>query len=468
MATLKTTYISMRSKCETHFEKLGRWIFRNPIKTLLIALILTGALCSQILKMTMDTSAQGMLYENDPIRLAYNDFREQFGSDEMVIIAIKPPSVFETSFLTKLLSFHNALEEEVPYLKEVNSLINARNTRAEKDVLIVDGLLAGWPEKHTNLNRLKKQVMNNPLLINNLISEDGQYTAVIVETEAIVQQSHESDIINSFEANILEQNEASHYLNEKQSSEIVKAVNRIVDQFQSPDFQIHLSGTPVVQHTFNLATLKDTALCMAIAPIPVLLFPFFLFRRFSGMILPYLIILPSMLSALGLKAIFKSPFTLVTSGLPPFLIAVGTGDSIHVLTIFYRQLDQGKNKEDAVAYALAHSGPAIVMTTITTAAGLLSFSFAELTAIANFGIFAAIGVIMALLYTIFMLPALLSIFPLRQKKSGTKTIPPNGSGITFLCKIFHPSSCKDYSCMPHNLCHIGCSHHRPQVFPFPS
>ena len=90
------------------------------------------------------------------------------------------------------------------------------------------------------------------------------------------------------------------------------------------------------------------------------------------MILPYLIIMPSLLSALGLKAIFNSPFTLVTGGLPPFIIAVGTGDSIHILTIFYRQLEQGKSKEDAIAYALAHSGPAIVMTTVTTAAGLLS------------------------------------------------------------------------------------------------
>ncbi len=114
MATLKTIYVLMRGRSETYFENLGRWIFRNPIKTLLVAFIFTGVLCSQTPKMKMETSAQGMLYENDPIRMAYNDFREQFGSDEAVIIAIKPHSVFEKGFLTKLLSFHPGNQRSAP------------------------------------------------------------------------------------------------------------------------------------------------------------------------------------------------------------------------------------------------------------------------------------------------------------------------------------------------------------------
>ena len=65
------------------------------------------------------------------------------------------------------------------------------------------------------------------------------------------------------------------------------------------------------------------------------------------------------------------------------------------MAIFYRRFQQGSESEDAMAYALGHSGLAIVLTSLTTATGLLSFSFAELTAIADIGLFGALGVMLA-------------------------------------------------------------------------
>jgi len=59
------------------------------------------------------------------------------------------------------------------------------------------------------------------------------------------------------------------------------------------------------------------------------------------------------------------------------------------------------------------------MTSLTTAAGLMSFSMSELSAIGNLGIFAAIGVMLALVYTVIMLPALLAIVPIKAKKMTT-------------------------------------------------
>jgi len=120
---------------------------------------------------------------------------------------------------------------------------------------------------------------------------------------------------------------------------------------------------------------------------------------------------------MGLMAFCNVPIKITTTVIPGFLLAVGVADSVHILAIFYRSLKQGKSKEDAIAYALGHSGSAIAMTSLTTAAGLLSFSFAELTAIAEIGIFAAAGVILALFYTIIMLPAIIALFPIKEEHS---------------------------------------------------
>ena len=102
------------------------------------------------------------------------------------------------------------------------------------------------------------------------------------------------------------------------------------------------------------------------------------------------------------------------------------GDAVHVMAIFYRRFDEGSNVEDAMAYALGHSGLAIVLTSLTTAAGLLSFSFAELTAIVDIGLFGALGVILALIYTILLLPAMIALVPLK-KNSGRKETVKNSA-----------------------------------------
>jgi predicted RND superfamily exporter protein len=103
-------------------------------------------------------------------------------------------------------------------------------------------------------------------------------------------------------------------------------------------------------------------------------------------------------------------------------MAVGVADSIHILTIFYRQLARIGNKIESIAYAMGHSALAIVLTTLTTAAGLASFGASEVAPIAELGIFAGTGVLLALLFTLVLLPALLAVVPTKAKQRNTRTL----------------------------------------------
>ena len=132
---------TIRARIDAAFELLGRTLYQNRLKTLLIMALLVAGLLSQLPNMTRDTSNEGYFHPDDPVLLSYNDFREQFGREDMIVIAVNPPNVFDRSFLKTLRIFHEALEQEVPYLDEVTSLINVRNTRGEGDELIVEDLL---------------------------------------------------------------------------------------------------------------------------------------------------------------------------------------------------------------------------------------------------------------------------------------------------------------------------------------
>ncbi len=410
----------LREKIESWFEELGHVLYRHRIKTLLAVFLVTAFLIVQLFKLTVDTSSEGMLHEDDPVRINYNAFRDQFGRDEIVVISIKPPDVFSATFLNKLKSFHEDLENETPYVREVRSLMNARHTRAEGDVLYVDDLLQDWPERQVDLVELREQVLKNPVYLNNIISEDGTYAGVIVETEAVIAvESDSDDIMADFEDDTDMSGESSiktRYFGAKENKEVTFAIEKVAARYNGDDFQIAVSGGPVIVDYFNRYVQQDAINCTVICFIVIIILLGVLFNwRITGIIFPLIIIDASLTSTLGLMGLLHVPLTLVTNGILAFLLAVGVGDAVHILSVFYRAIQDGKSREDAIAYAMGHSGMAVMLTSLTTAAGLLSFSFAELSTIADLGRFAAVGVILALLYTLFLLPPLFAIFPVKKK-----------------------------------------------------
>jgi len=412
-----------RDVAETRFETLGRWVFRNRIKTIMVMLFIAVGLVSQLRKITIRTASDSFFHKNDPVLLAYNSYRDQFGHDERIMIGLRAANVFTDDFLRKLKALHNDLEENVPYVDDITSLINARNTRGETKELVVEDLLERWPKNKAELDAVKARALESPLYRNMLLSEDGTFTAVIIQLDAYSSMGGGKDILKGFD----DQTQPAakrKYLTNKENSKAVAAVRKTIERHKDPAFTVHLGGSSVVTDTLKRTMKRDMMkfICLVIATIA--LFLFIVFRRVSGVVLPLLAVILSVICTIGLMALTGTPIKMPTQILPSFLLAVGVGASVHLLAIFYRQFDDAGNKEDALAHALGHSGLAIVMTSLTTAAALGSFSMAEIAPIADLGKFAAAGVIISLVFTIVLLPALLSLCPLQRKKQRTNTRKP--------------------------------------------
>ncbi|MHC4458315.1 MAG: efflux RND transporter permease subunit [Planctomycetota bacterium] len=415
---------NIRNRIEKWFEDFAHVIYRNRIKTIVVMLVAVFAMMFHIPKIRFDTSTEGFLHDKDPTLQAYNDFRDQFGRDEVIIIALNPPRVFDQIFLKKLKVFHEELADTIPYVDDITSLVNARNTRGEKDALIVEDLLEKWPESPSEMAALIKRVRTNRLYENLLISKDGRFTTIVIKTHSHSSIGPDSDILKGFEDQQTDLSdtditttEKRSYLTDKENSEVVLAVRAVVQKYQAPDFPIYVAGSPVVTHFLKRAMMKDIRKFMALAIITVALFLFLMFRRITGVILPLVVVILSLLCTIGIMAALGVAIKVPTQILPSFLLAVGVGTSVHILAIFFHRFDHSADKKDAITYALGHSGLAVVMTNVTTASGLLSFSTAEVAPIADIGIYAAVGVLLAFVYTIVLLPALLALVPISSRRS---------------------------------------------------
>ncbi len=410
---------SIRSRIQDGFEVLGHKIYRHRFKTLGLMLLVTAAILTQLPKVGLDTSNESYFHEDDPTLGDYDAFREQFGREDTVVVAATPPDVFDRAFLEKLTAFHRALEERVPYVDEVTSLATVRHTRGEGDKLIVEDLLKEIPESPEGLRRLRERVLSSSLYPNFLISEDGGLTIVVVKTLAYSPGTDEGELLEGFDEGqapgTTPEGEARVPLTTGENRAVVQAVEAVVAEFDGPDFPLHVTGGAVFSEFFATTMGRDIAkfLLMAFGAVGLLLL--ILFRRFTGVLLPMLVVFLALLTTVGLMAASGVLFTLPTMILPRFLLAVGVATSVHLLVVFFRHHREHGDREAAIAYALGHSGLPIVMTGLTTAAGMLSFVVAEMAPVAHLGIFAAIGMLIVLVYTLIFLPSLLAVWPLRRE-----------------------------------------------------
>ncbi|MBL6969056.1 MAG: hypothetical protein ISR71_02390, partial [Gammaproteobacteria bacterium] len=171
-----------RAAVERGFVSFAGKLIRWKWVTLVAMLVLTALLLSNLPKITIDTSNEGFLRADDPVLLDYNRFREQFGREEVVLISLRPTDLFAPSFLQKLKQFHNDLEEQVPHLDEVTSLVNVRYTIGKEDELLVEDLMEAFPDTPEGMEQLREAAMAHPFYRNLLISEDGTVTTIVIET----------------------------------------------------------------------------------------------------------------------------------------------------------------------------------------------------------------------------------------------------------------------------------------------
>ena len=411
---------TIHKKFETWFAELTALVYQRKYVALACMLFITAALASQVSKLTIDTRDESFFHEDDPTLIAYNHFRDTFGQDDTFIIALKPQKGPTRAFFTTLYHIHNELETSVPYLDDITSLVNGRIVRAEGDTLIVEDLMKEPPETEAELNRVLDLIDRYPLYEKLLVSDDRSMTFILIKAQAVMDVPEE-DLLAGFETDVAQTIRNGHtYLSNEENVEINEAIRKVAAKYQDQGIDFYFAGTPAFVAEIQKGIERDLSIMVPLSFLLIIIFLLVLFRRISGVIYPLIIVFLSMLSSLGIMALIEIPITLATQILPLLLIVVGIADSVHVLTIFYRTHRETNDKRQAIVQAVGFAGLPILMTSLTTACGLFSFVWADVGSIAQLGLVAPAGVILALIYTVILLPALIAIFPVKQAKAISK------------------------------------------------
>ena len=414
---------SARAGLEFWVVGLGMAAYRKPRVCLLAILFGVGLLASQLPQIEFVMDVDRYLLIDNPVRVTYDAMRDQFGRDEIVLVAIEPPEVFDLQFLSKLRDLHERLEAELPWLDEVQSLVSARQTRGVDDSLLVDELLEEWPTTAQDVETIRRVALENSFYRNLYLSEDGRTTGIVVRplTFQTTGERLAGDLSGFSDAP--EGDPASRvappYLTGEQLSQVVAAIRRILSETDLAETRTAISGTPVMNEEIQRQTLNDMVVFSGCALAVVAFLLSAVFRRASAVLLPLFVVVVAVLATLGAMAALGRPITFLSQVVPSFILAVGVGFVVHLLAIFFQRFDRGDAEVVAIEHALRHAGPAIVMSSLTTAAGILSFLPSELVPIRDVGAFVPLGVVVSAAFSLVLVPALIALLPLRSRPAGS-------------------------------------------------
>lgn len=397
----------MKRNIDKGFAHLGAVIYENPVKCLLVILLVVAGFLSQLPRLVVDNSLESFLSPDDPSVVTYDKFRDTFGYDAVLMVGIGDDQLITKEKLTLVKKMHKELEEQVPNYDEINSIFNARYIYGEGDDLIVEDLIEHSPETPTEIAALKEKINGSALYRDFIISQDLTLTNISIRLLGEYRDPDTGEFKTA---------------SDKEISLVVGATKKVVEKYRGEFDSIYYAGTPAVTVVIMEAMAADmkTFTISSILIIAVTLF--IMFRRISGVIIPLVVVLLSAGVTFSLFPIFSQVFQMPSAILPSFILAVGVGDSVHFLTHFYVKYDETGDKEPAIMYAFERTGLAMLLTSLTTIAGLLSFATADLVPVANIGMFAAGGVAAAFLFTITFIPTAVRLLPIKPKAVSSSTL----------------------------------------------
>jgi len=443
------------------FEAIPSAMTRRKWLVWILFIVLIVVWAPGVNKFQLDLSDEAFFDDDDPINVAFDKFRGKFGSDEAVYIVYKAKDgdLFSQQSLQAV---HNIQEELLNYrlklkpgefspldhMTEVKSLVNVSYLEASEDSLISRQFIGDdIPSSPTALNKLRQQALEHPDYPLLYISKDAQLGGIMIRTDfratikrdsTDLQAANDENNIDEFsdemeeldvtdvESNLVLSNIDQappdfEFVDANEYAEFVREVNKVI---LKPEYQnaieIHPVGNPVI-NAFVMDTLfKQANWVMMGSLLLVVLSCWILFRSIAAVVWPISIIALSSLLMVATLGWFGISMNMMINISILLILVVGVADSVHILSgySYFRRL--GDDHETAMRNAYRNAGMAILLTSITTAIGMLSLLMVPVEAISNFGISAAIGVLVAFLVSVFMLPVMMDLWSPIPKEPGQR------------------------------------------------
>jgi len=346
------------------------------------------------------TNDHRVLFRDDnPQLLAFQALENTYSASDRALIAVAPRegSVFTQQALGAVIELTEAAWG-APYSSRIDSLTNYSHSEAlgEDDLVVTPLVEDASSLSNLDLTRIETTAMGSADLVGRLVANDARTAGVVINF--VLPENHDLAVreIGEFLDSLLEHARASH-----------------------PRIDYYVTGDVPLNRAFSQTTVSDLRTLTPIVFLTIVGLTAFLLRSMPGAAAIVAVLMFAVGTTIGIAGWRGVVFSPTSSGVPLIVMVIAVADSIHVVTSALSGLSRGLDRRAAIIKSFRVNAYPILLTSITTAIGFLSLNAADSPPFHDLGNYVALGVSCAFAFTMTLLPALLSLLPLRAGHAQT-------------------------------------------------
>ncbi len=372
----------------------------------------------------IDTDPENMLSETEPARVFHNQARHEFSLYDIVVVGIAneahPEGVFNVASLTniyKLTEFARQLNWESSHTPGQREGVIDVDIIAPSTVDYIEQgglgsvnfswLMPGPPANEAEAKAVRERASRIPFLQDTLVSGDGKAIALYLP---------------------LTSKEVSYRIRE--------ALLAHAADWRGSGDAMHITGLPVAEDTFGVEMFIQMAVSAPLAMLVIFALLWWFFRSVLLILSPMILAVTCAIATMALLVISGNTVHIMSSMIPIFIMPIAVLDSVHILSEFFDRYPQIKDRRRTIEQVMQHLFKPMLYTTLTTIAGFASLALTPIPPVQVFGIFIAIGVFLAWLWTIVFIPAFVMLIP-ESRLSGFGHGEKGGEHGTMLSNALH-------------------------------
>ncbi len=360
----------------------------------ILTFLLIGFAASGVKNFSLDNNYRAFFDKSNPQLEAFEAMQDNFDKSDNVLIILTPSDgdVFTAQNLSTI-EWVTDEAWQTPYSKRVDSLTNFQHTIAVDDDLEVAPLVTNAEDfSSEELTYVQQVAFAEPMLVRRLVSSDGKVAAVNITVNLPDSSLDAVPEIATFVRNLKQ---------------------KIIDR--DPNMEVRLTGVVMMNNAFGEASQNDMATLVPVMFLTVLVVLGFLLRSISATIATLLVIVMSIVGAMGLFFWSGRAMTPPMASAPTIILTMAVADAVHLLSNFLWGMRHGIEKKQAMIESLRINFQPIFLTSLTTVLGFMSMNFSEVPPLAHLGNTTALGVAIAFVLSVSFLPAFVYILPCKVK-----------------------------------------------------
>ncbi len=370
-------------------DNVFNYILNARLKVLFVLLMLVLVTGAGVSKLTFNTDYHGFFDKGNPELAAFDAIQRQFvKSDTVMIMVSSETSVFEKESINAIWELTEK-SWQIPYSSRVDSLSNFQFTEAIEDDLQVNDLIpTNLVLTSKALSVLEGQALNEPDLLHRLLSENAQNTAVYITLNLpkIGDQAQATEVMTAVRA----------------------MVNKTREDF--PTLKLYVSGVVPMDYAFAEVAMQDGQQLIPFAFFVMMLVLFLIFRSFIAVVATLLVVVLSILMAMGTAGWMGIALTPPSASAPLLILTLAIADCIHYITSYHKACHDKYLPKTALKLSFKSNIVPIVLTSLTSGIGFLGMNYSESPPFRDLGNITAIGIAYACLLSLVLVPIFLSFF----------------------------------------------------------